>query len=116
RQLGHGVDVGRRPDAHPAYELRGRVGKDVPEQVAGDDDLELGRVAHQLHRGRVDIQVARLEVRVFLGDRLPALLPQRAGVGHGVGLVDHHDFTLSDLKGVLDDASHAEVGVEVLLD
>src|SRR5581483_4574676 len=44
-EAGLGVDVGAGRDAHAADQHRGEVGQDVAEQVAGDDDLELARVA-----------------------------------------------------------------------
>src|SRR3989475_12207524 len=61
-----GVDVAGGCDAHPADQLRGQVGQDVAEEVAGDDDVELRRVAHQLHRGRVHIEVTGLDVGTLL--------------------------------------------------
>src|SRR5205809_288754 len=37
------VEVGRGGETHPADQRRGQVAQDVAEQVAGHDDLELGR-------------------------------------------------------------------------
>src|ERR1700694_2885937 len=114
--LGLGIDVSRRSDAHAADELRRQVGENVAKQVAGHDHVELGGIPDQLHRGRVHEERAGLDLRMFRGDRLPPLLPQRARVRHGVRLVDHHDLAPPDAEGIFDDAIHANVGVEVLLD
>src|SRR5487761_235261 len=111
-----GVDVARGGYPHPADELRGQVGQDVAEQVARDDDVELGRIPDELDGRRVDVQMARLDLRMPRGHRLPSLLPECAGVSHGVRLVDHHDLALSPPEGVVDDPGHPFVGVEVLLD
>src|ERR1700674_5865471 len=111
-----GVDVPRGRDPHASDELRRQIGQDVAEQVARDDDVELRRVPDELHGGRVDQQVACFGLRMLPGDRLPTLLPQSTRIGHRIRLVDHHDLALGDSEGVLDDAVHAKVGVEILLD
>ena len=111
-----GIDVGGRGDAHAADELGGQVGEDVAEQVARDDDVELGWVLDQLHRRSVDKKVPGLDLRMFSDSGMPTLLPKAAGVCHGVGLVDHDDLFSRDLKRVLDDAGNARKRVEVLLD
>src|SRR5207248_6749368 len=45
--FGLGIDVARGRYAHPADELSREVGQDVAEEVAGDDDVELRRIADQ---------------------------------------------------------------------
>src|SRR5207244_1589301 len=57
---GLGVEVGRGCDAHPADQLGREVAEDVPEEIPGDDDLELARVLHQLHGRRIHEEMARL--------------------------------------------------------
>src|SRR6266576_674668 len=69
------VDVAGRGDSHPTDELGRQVGKDVAEEVARDDHLELARIAHQLHRRRVHIQMTRLDLFVLRSHGLPLLLP-----------------------------------------
>src|SRR6202158_1189979 len=54
--------------------------------------------------------------RVLTFGCLPALLPERAGVGHCVGLVDHHHLFVRSPECVLNDPGHARVGVDVFLD
>src|SRR2546422_4502330 len=113
---GRWIDVGGRRDAHPADQLSRQVGQDVAEQVAGHYHVELARVLDQLHRRRIDVEMAGFDLGVLGGDSLPAFLPEGACEGHGVGLVDHHDLVPRHLKRVLDDACDAEVRVDVLLD
>src|ERR1700745_656603 len=48
-------------------------------------------------------------------DSFPPLLPQRARVGHGVGLVDHDDLAPGDAECVLDDPGDTAIRVEVFL-
>ena len=43
------------------------VGQHVAEQVVGDDDVELGRRAHQLHRAVVGVHVAESWMSGVLG-------------------------------------------------
>src|SRR5438132_1715823 len=66
-------------------------------------------------RSRAEEEMARLDIRVTRCNRLPPLLPQPAGEGHGVRLVDHHDLALCDSECVLDDPRHTQVSVQVLL-
>ena len=82
-----GVQRGRRQHADRAGQHRGGVGQDVAEHVAGDDDVELLRRAHQLHRGVVDVHVLELDVRVFLVHVGDDVAPELEGFQH-VGLVD----------------------------
>ena len=52
---------GARPK--PADQLGPEVTDDVAEEVAGHDDVELRGIADDLHGQRVDIQVARVDLR-----------------------------------------------------
>ena len=49
--------VQRRRDAQRPGELAGQVGQDVAEHVLGDEDVEVARPTHQVHRHRVDVEV-----------------------------------------------------------
>ena len=49
-----------RPGAHARL-----IRQDIAEQIAGDDHVELAGVAHQLHRGIVDIHVAQRDFGIF---------------------------------------------------
>src|SRR6185312_10493024 len=114
------MDVARRRHAETALEGRTEVGHDVAEQVVGDDDLELPRVEHHVHRQRVDVIVRRLDSRVLRRDFLEHALPQRVPLLHGVALVGHAHLReatrLGELKGVPDDAVDALEGVQLFLD
>src|SRR5699024_5424370 len=58
---------GRGQHADGAGDLAGLVGEDVPEDVAGDDDVKLPGVAHQLHGGVVHVEVVQGDLGVVLG-------------------------------------------------
>src|SRR5713226_1247283 len=107
----------RKPQA--AGKLRAQVADDVAEKIAGYDDVELARVADDLHRQRVDIQVAGVDVRVFHANFFEHPLPEVVRKGHGIGFVAHADTLQALLAGVservADDALHALAGVHVLL-
>src|SRR5216683_6621601 len=113
------MNVSGRRQAQAARNLRAQVADDVAEKIAGDDDVELAWVADDLHRQRVDIQVARIDVRVFLADFLEDSLPEVMRKGHGVGLVAHADALVavqaSVFESVADNALDAFAGVHVLL-
>src|SRR5260370_9026611 len=51
----------RKPQA--AGKLRPQVADNVAEKIARDDDVELSRIADNLHRQGVDIQVAGVDGR-----------------------------------------------------
>src|SRR5580700_5340297 len=60
-----GVDVARGGETESAAELGGEVADDIAEEVVGDDDVELARVANELHGESVYIKVAGVDVGVF---------------------------------------------------
>jgi len=53
------------PSPSPPGKLCAQVADDIPEKIAGDDDVELTRVADNLHRQRVDIQMAGIDGHIF---------------------------------------------------
>ena len=61
------VAEGSMPEA--AGQHRGEVRQQVAEQVAGDDDVELPRIAHQLHGAVVGVHVRQLDLGEFRGRR-----------------------------------------------
>ena len=66
--------VGARRDTEPTLQRGGEVGDDVTEQVVGDDDLELARVAHHLENDVVDVKRTRFDYGKFalqLGEGAP---------------------------------------------
>src|SRR5260370_6553940 len=113
------MNVSGRRQAQAARNLRAQVADDVADKSAGDDDVELVRVAHDLDRERVDIQVTGINVRVFLADFLEDPLPEVVRKSHGVGFVAHADALVavqaSVFESVADNALDAFAGVHVLL-
>src|SRR5581483_6450546 len=106
--------------ADRAGQHRRLVGQDVAEHVAGDDDVELARVAHELHRGVVDVHVRELDVAVVPADARHHLAPQLRGLEH-VRLVDRADPPASlrrraegDVRDALDLGLAVAHGVEAL--
>jgi len=113
------MNVGGGSEAEAAGELRGEVADDVAEEIVGDDDVELARVADEFHGERVDVEMAGFDVGVFGADGFEDALPEVAGVGHGVGFVGHAEALelvgTRILEGVADDALDAFAGVDVFL-
>src|ERR1700674_3037802 len=113
------MNVPGRREAQAAGELRAQVADNVAKKIAGDDDVKLARVADKLHRQRIDIQVAGIDVRVFLPDLLKNPLPEIVRKGHGVGFVAHTDALQAVqarvFERIADDALHAFAGVHVFL-
>jgi hypothetical protein len=77
-----GPQRSRGQHAQRAGNDRGFVRKDVAEDVAGEDDVELGGITHQLHGGVIHVHVAQLHVgvvAVHFHDHFP---PQAGGFQH----------------------------------
>ena len=129
------MDVCGGSEAEAAGELRGEIADDVAEEIVGDDDVELARVADEFHCEGVDVEMAGVDVGIFGADGSEDALPEVAGVGHGVGFVGHADAQglggrgagrleagatcgvgLGVLEGVADDALDPLAGVDVFLD
>src|SRR5207302_5079047 len=104
-------NVSRWRKAQPAREFRAQVADNVSEEIARHDDIELTRVAHDLHRQRINVQVARINIRILLADLLKHPLPEVVGESHGVGFVAHaHAFQgvlTRVFERVTDDALYA---------
>src|ERR1700756_2689240 len=94
------VNVSGWRKSQAAGELRAQVADNVSKEIAGDDHVELSRVADNLHCQRVDIQVAGVDVRIFLPDLLENPLPEVVRERHGVGFVAHADAFESILPGM----------------
>jgi hypothetical protein len=77
------------------------IAEDVAEEVAGEQHVELARVAHQLHRRVVDIHVAEVHARVAGGmECLHSVAPELAHIEH-IGLV-HAAELAAPLLGLLE--------------
>ena len=98
---------GRRQHADRARQLRRFVGQDVAEQIVGDDDVELLRVAHELHGAVVGEDVGEFDVLVFGGVEFRDLfLPEQAR-GHHVVLFGGGDFVAAQAREFEGDAGDA---------
>ncbi|MNS68679.1 hypothetical protein D3C72_1019640 [compost metagenome] len=84
--LAAGIQRRRRQHADRTGQHGGFVRQDVAEQVAGHDDIELARVAHQLHGGVVDIHVRQLHVRILARHFNDDVAPELGRLQH-IGLV-----------------------------
>ena len=117
RRAGAGrVEVagGGEPDA--AGDRPAEVGEDVTEQVVRDDHVVALRVGHEVDAGGVDVVVGRADVGVLGSDMVERALPQVAGEGQHVRLVDHRQVLAAALlgqpEGVADAALDAHAGVD----
>ena len=102
------AERGRRQHAERARHHRGFVGQNVAEQIVGDDDVELLRVADQLHCAVVGQDVLELDVRSVGLVRSPVTtsLPQHA-CAHDVVLLGRMDLVAAlarQIEGDLGDA------------
>ena len=95
--------AGGRDHADRARDLARLVGENVAEEVFCHDDVELARVAHELHRRVVDVHMAKLDVGIVLRDLCDRLAPETRGVEH-VGLVDGGDALAALACGLERDA------------
>jgi hypothetical protein len=90
------------------------VGQDVPEEVLGDDDVELGRGAHELHGRVVHVHVGKFHVRIVPGLVNDHLAPQLGDLEH-IGLVHGAQFLFA-LPGGLEahpgDAADLGLGID----
>ena len=102
-----GAHGGGRQHAQRTGDDGGLVGEDVTKNVAGEDDVELRRIAHQLHGGVVHVHMAQFHVGVVGVHFLHHGLPEAGGLQH-VALFHGADLlaTLAGgLEGHLGDAA-----------
>ena len=93
--------------ADGAREHGGFVGEDVAEHVAGHKDVELPRVAHELHRRVVDVHVGEGEVGRVLRNVFRYSFPPKHRGLEDVGLVDRAQLAATlagELEGHVADA------------
>ena len=62
KQAGSAAEAGGRQQTERPAERGGGVGKDVTEDVAGQNHIELTRIDHHLHRGVVDVHVLQFNI------------------------------------------------------
>ena len=113
------AERGGRQHAERTRHHRGFVGKNVTEQIVGHDDVELFRVADQLHCAVIGQNVLELDVRsVRLVDFGYDLLPQHA-CPHDVVLLGGMDLVAAlarQIEGNLGDALDFVRGVNLRID
>src|SRR5690606_18687773 len=117
RRAGAGGDQvagGGEPDP-PGYRAA-EVGEDVAEEVVGDDHVVLLGRLHEVDAGRVDVVVGGGDVGVLGGHLFEGALPEVAGEGEDVGLVDQGEVLAlapgGQREGVPDAALDAHAGVD----
>ena len=120
-EKGHlGADARRREHAQRTADDAGLVGEDVAEHVLGDDHVEMGRLAYDLHRGVVHEHEFQLHFGVPGRHILRDLPPQARGFEH-VGLVHDRQAPLAahgepecDVQHTFDLRARVGAGVESL--
>ena len=85
------ADGGRGQHAEGAGDDAGLVGEDVAEEVLGEDDIEVARGVHDVHRHGVDELVLEGDFGVVFGDFGDGGAPELRDF-EDVGLVDRGDF------------------------
>lgn len=86
------VDIAAGSEAHAADDDRADIGEDVAEKIAGDDDVERFGTADELHRGAVDEERFRFDLRVVFGDLGEDFVPEDHAVTLGVAFGDGGDL------------------------
>ena len=89
--------AGQQPER--ADRRRGFVADDVAEKILAEHDVELLRLAHELHGGVVDVHEFERHVGILRRDGLHRLAPEQAGLEH-VGLVDERDALAPQPRGL----------------
>ena len=82
------------------------IGQNIAEQVAGYDNVELTRIADELHRAVVNVHIGVLDLRVLVLDAVHGFAPYAAGFEH-VCLVYRADLLIAlhrHFKGTAADA------------
>lgn len=78
------------------------IGNDVAIEIWHDHDVELVRLADQLHRAIVDNDVIVLNLRVALGDLGAHLTEETVALLHNVRLVDARHLLAAPLSRILE--------------
>ena len=120
------MNVSTGSHTQAALQASGEVGDNVAENIIGNDHVKLPRIANHLGAKSVHVHVLGFNLRIFGTDFFEHALPQAPGIGHGIGFVGHENATAPSivsllvvgaiLKRVPNDASHALIGIYVLLD
>lgn len=114
-----GVDVGGGRKAEAALNGGTQIGRDLAEEVGGDDDIEAFG-CHDHPRGeRIDMIARDLDIRVFDGELLGGLVPEEHGVFLRIGLGDGSELAVPYprlLEAEGDDALDALAGEDRSLD
>lgn len=79
-----GIDVARWRDTDAARDSRPQIRQDVPEQVAGDHDIEPVGMLDEMGRQDIDMVSGRLDVRIVPGKCGETFIPERHGVDDAV--------------------------------
>ena len=91
-EKGHfGPHARRGEHAQRTADDAGLVGEDVAEHVFGDDDIEISRLADDLHGSVVHEHIVHRHLGILPGYPLGRFTPQTRGFQH-VGLVDDCQF------------------------
>src|SRR5258708_22705370 len=113
------MNISRGRKAESAGKLCAKIAKDVAEEIAGYDDTKLSGIANDLHHERVDVEMARLDTRIFILYLRKHAQPEFVPVGERIGFVAHADAAELMFTGVLEsganDSLHSPAGNDVFL-
>ena len=76
------IHRGGRQHTNGAGDHRSLIGQNIAEQVAGYDNIELTRIADELHRAVVNIHIGVLNLRILVLDAVHGFAPYAAGFEH----------------------------------
>jgi len=113
------MNISRGRKAESPGKLCAKIAKDVAEEITGYDDAKLSGIANDLHHERVDVQMARLDARIFILYLRKNAQPEFVPVGERIGFVAHADAAEFMFTGVLEsvanDSLHSPAGIDVFL-
>ena len=92
---------GRGQHADRAGQHGRQIRQNIAKQIGRDDHIKLFGLAHQLHRGIIDIQMPQFNAGIIRRDAADGLAPELGGLQH-IGLVHGTEPPLpfgGDLKG-----------------
>ena len=104
------VEVGRGGEADAAADGAGQVGQDVAEEVVGHDDVVALRLLDQVDARGVDVVVVPGDVGELGRDLVDGALPQVAGEGEHVGLVDQGQVAAGSPRRQIEGEADAALG------
>ena len=116
RECTVGVDIARCGQADTTGDCARFIGKNVAEQVVGDDHVEALRIGDHVDRGRVNVAVVDGDVRVFGSDRFDCAAPEVSCVHKDIMFVHQSKFFTRPSVGLFERVAYNALDTESSVD